>query len=555
MKFGKYLEDVQIPEWKHVYIPYAARKKRIKQWASEESPGRDIDQSFETILKDNLQILDAFFIDRERIITTQFETLYAETNRQPPFKDNCIILYNHCDYLQNFQIVNKVAVGKLLKKYDKHLQRNLSNNLSSLTDLYVFQSVVPSHLKDDILDLLLTHVYNGDRKKAMRRLRPATQKILHPSAFRVGLFIGASVPLIIYCIQKVIFDQLTYKAWSHILYLYGSLFLIILALFGYAINIYICTKYHINYVFILELDRRSTISFMQIAEIASILLCLESVALLLTVSGWTNPYIDHIYLPLILYGVYLAMLICPLPILYPRTRWWFLRTLSRIVLPIKSIRFADFFLADLMISLTFFWTSIYLSSCFYLTSPYSEKIPIVCNVKTSWISASLISWSLIVRMIQCARKFYDDDYNVLHLKNVLKYTLACTTVYLSTVAAIRGRTGGAFVAWITMSLISSLASFTWDILIDWGVFRSERIFPRWTMVVISVLDVALRLTWVMTLSPTFIASNNLLAFGLAVLEICRRYIWSLFRLEHEHSNNVEHYRAVKDIPQETLETV
>lgn len=42
--------------------------------------------------------------------------------------------------------------------------------------------------------------------------------------------------------------------------------------------------------------------------------------------------------------------------------------------------------------------------------------------------------------------------------------------------------------------------------------------------------------------------NQIVLFLIAVIEIVRRFIWNIFRLENEHLNNCGQFRAVRDIP-------
>lgn len=343
-------------------------------------------------------------------------------------------------------------------------------------------------------------------------------------------------------------DYLQYDMSQDTYYLFGGVFLVILALFGYSMSVFVCTKYKINFIFILELDRRSALSYVQIAEVASILLILLAFALGFTTSRWTEPHLDHRYMPSILFLTYLILLFLPFKIFYYKTRWWLIRHLGRLIFPVRRVAFADFFLADLMTSLTFFWASIYFGICYYMDGTLDDdKVVSVCAVKTSWVATLIITWALVVRVIQCLRKYYDDNYFHLHLKNTGKYALALITVYVSTFHAI-SKTSGSLALWIIMTLISSSCSFAWDIFIDWGIRRHECIFPKYVLYIVSFLDAILRFSWILTLSPSFIAGNPLLSFCLACLEICRRCMWTLFRVENEHSNNVEHYRAAKDIP-------
>lgn len=65
-----------------------------------------------------------------------------------------------------------------------------------------------------------------------------------------------------------------------------------------------------------------------------------------------------------------------------------------------------------------------------------------------------------------------------------------------------------------------------------------------------VLNVLLRFAWLQTVlgfDVSFMHGQTMVAV-VASLEIIRRGIWSFFRLENEHLNNVGKYRAFKSVP-------
>ncbi|KAL0461612.1 UNVERIFIED_CONTAM: Phosphate transporter [Sesamum latifolium] len=75
------------------------------------------------------------------------------------------------------------------------------------------------------------------------------------------------------------------------------------------------------------------------------------------------------------------------------------------------------------------------------------------------------------------------------------------------------------------------------------------IIPFWSRV-LQVLNVLLRLVWmqlILGFEVPFLHRKAMVAL-VACLEILRRGIWNFFRLENEHFNNVESYRAFKTVP-------
>jgi hypothetical protein len=75
-------------------------------------------------------------------------------------------------------------------------------------------------------------------------------------------------------------------------------------------------------------------------------------------------------------------------------------------------------------------------------------------------------------------------------------------------------------------------------------------FLQWYYVA-AVVNLAARFLWTLTISPESIGIFlNPIIFSsiLAGLEIARRAIWNLFRMENEQLTNVGKFRVVKEVP-------
>jgi hypothetical protein len=117
---------------------------------------------------------------------------------------------------------------------------------------------------------------------------------------------------------------------------------------------------------------------------------------------------------------------------------------------------------------------------------------------------------------------------------------------------------------IVCAVSSAIFSGTWDILMDWSLFedwkfRKTRIYPNWYSTYLTsrvyipaiILNILLRFSWVLLISPDqWLETDQFqgLIFGLAVLEMIRRFIWALFRVENEMVNNIGQFRVVREIP-------
>jgi hypothetical protein len=73
--------------------------------------------------------------------------------------------------------------------------------------------------------------------------------------------------------------------------------------------------------------------------------------------------------------------------------------------------------------------------------------------------------------------------------------------------------------------------------------------PARNYYIVMISNLLMRLAWVLTLSPSIVALlGNPNVFGLAIgmVEIVRRGIWNLLRVEKEHLENCGNFKALPD---------
>lgn len=71
----------------------------------------------------------------------------------------------------------------------------------------------------------------------------------------------------------------------------------------------------------------------------------------------------------------------------------------------------------------------------------------------------------------------------------------------------------------------------------------------WVYYVAMVVDPILRFNWIFyAIFENEIQHSAILAFVISLSEVCRRAMWTLFRVENEHCTNVGRFRASRDVP-------
>jgi hypothetical protein len=114
-------------------------------------------------------------------------------------------------------------------------------------------------------------------------------------------------------------------------------------------------------------------------------------------------------------------------------------------------------------------------------------------------------------------------------------------------------------SFITFALLNAVYTSVWDLIMDWSLgnpyaknpmLREMLAFRRvWVYYVAMLLDVVIRFEWIFyAIFIDHIQQSALLSFIISFLEVCRRGVWSIFRVENEHCTNVLLFRASRDIP-------
>ncbi|KAL5226162.1 hypothetical protein ABZP36_012801 [Zizania latifolia] len=171
-------------------------------------------------------------------------------------------------------------------------------------------------LMDDVDELFVRHFAEGDKRKAMKYLKPNQREESHTTTFFIALFIG-------YCIMAHIAGMYTqqsnkvYMATSYPVLSMVSLFF--LHLFLYGCNIFMWRKTCINYTFIFEFTHAKELKYCDVFLICTM--------------------------------VFLLILVCLFNIVYRSCRYHFLRVIRNIILtPFYKVVMVDFFMPDQLCS-------------------------------------------------------------------------------------------------------------------------------------------------------------------------------------------------------------
>ncbi|CAN1232306.1 SPX and EXS domain-containing protein 5 [Linum perenne] len=262
-------------------------------------------------------------------------------------------------------------------------------------------------------------------------------------------------------------------------------------------------------------------------------------------------YYNPLLLVVLLYCAVAMILIFPFDIFYLSTRYFLLRTLWRILFPLQAITFSDFFVADILTSMSKVFSDMERSVCRMVHRQVATiawfEADSICGSHSVAIPMVLVL-PYLFRLFQCLRQ-YKDTREKTSLLNALKYSTAVPVIFLS---ALKYHvfpdkwTNFYRPLWLFSSVLNSLYSFYWDVTRDWDLSAFTRIFKfnrpsvcsyiihgrRWVYLWVIGSNLILRCTWTYKLSA-HLRHNYLTVFAITALEIFRRFQWVFFRVENE----------------------
>jgi len=181
-----------------------------------------------------------------------------------------------------------------------------------------------------------------------------------------------------------------------------------------------------------------------------------------------------------------------------------------------------------------------------------------CATSAHWRTPFLNSVPATIRLIQCIRRYRDSDYTMrVHLVNGGKYasTVAANFVYFIWRHAGAPESGSTLAVFTLITAISGMYRAGWDLLMDWAFLRKNakpkflrddltfRCSPIW-LYFLMVANIMIRCIALFYIPPGGL-NLNVRSFMFAFLEVVRRIMWNLIRVENEHARNVHAYRVIQ----------
>jgi hypothetical protein len=547
-----------------------ALKQPLLQKEQEEEEGAQEDQLFQLVsLEQTPTSRTSISIHRQIRSMDEIDVINAKSELQQAFLE-----FHHCVWLiHNFATLNQQAFQYFVDLHDSQIARD-----SDPSDFMLDLKACSFYAQVKTCDLLrkeVEHVYalaftTGSRSTAKKELFiPANDSVTQTiKVSPVRLVISMSIGLILllavmYLILSSDHDALkSHRAhWIG----YRILGLCCLFLWGWGIDVYLWTKYKVNYVFIFDFNPRRHHRYSSIFEAAtlfSVLLVISVLLFLFTMTPSPPPGFEWMRkIPAFMHPLTAIIIFLGTFIVFQfKSQFWLLRCLFHVIIaPLTKVKFAHFFMADQLMSLSLVLNDISYFACYLVYDAGRHENETTCTVSNHWVLPLLALLPPFWRLMQCVRR-YITDRSKMHIANGCKYSVALIVATAAILKSLYSNHVSFLVIWIVIVAGNTTFTYLWDIKFDWSLgdktatnkgLRNTLLYPTsWYYFALAV-NLVMRLTWTLLIFPEAIAKFiqlDLFTTLLAVIEICRRCLWNLFRLENEQLNNIGKFRAVNDVP-------
>ncbi|SCV99909.1 LAFE_0B05204g1_1 [Lachancea fermentati] len=402
--------------------------------------------------------------------------------------------------------------------------------------------------------------------------------------FVAGSASGAGLTLVAYTLYKGFLAPVSSKVHTYLLPLWGGWYMVYLMVYLLLLACFIWHRTHVNYRFIMFGEvhsRHGAVLFnndFSTTNIPLLLYCASVFLLPFSILGAISFHYEVLTPWAIAWPICAAVLF-----LWPsikashflalpywdklrQTRRWLIVTAIRLLCSgMFPVQFGDFFLGDIVNSLTYTMADIALFFCVYSDTPMSN-----CGSSHSKVMGILSCIPSYWRMMQCFRRYADSGDWFPHLLNGFKYGMG--VAFNASLCAYRlshtDTRRGVFVA---LAAINGTVSAIWDIIMDWSLLqpnshnwllrddlylagrrnwkngsysRRRKLVYYFAM----IWDVMIRFEWIVyAVAPSTIQQNAITSFAMAFFEVLRRFVWVIFRVENEHVANVHLFKVSGEI--------
>ena len=132
----------------------------------------------------------------------------------------------------------------------------------------------------------------------------------------------------------------------------------------------------------------------------------------------------------------------------------------------------------------------------------------------------------------------------------------CFNIIIVTLSIISSSSGQAMIVWYCFSPVALIYNYWLDFVHDWDISisccemkRDSLLISKKSFLPFRIGYFFLRAGWVLHISPNIIfqiTSKAWLLIVTGIIELCRRLIWNILRVEKEHLINCREFRVKTD---------
>ncbi|KAI5189874.1 xenotropic and polytropic retrovirus receptor 1 [Nematocida minor] len=544
MKFSKTLKEKQVQEWRTKYLNYETLKDRIRE--PQETFLSDLNREVEKvelfykvlergILRGLADLLELFpedefpyayeiVYDNWRLAMVKSVSERNKRSRHERHKKKVTRKIRENKVLEFYVAINKVlqykkmnitGFRKILKKYDKLNGTSIQETkMADIQNRSIF-------VRETIEEIMQFNQYihkeiTPDRKKdkAKRLVVDLTQEDAEGDgkSFSAGSMVTAGIFLMVLSLYS------DFSLYYSFLYTFDILLIIFGVLF------YVCRKNLVNYSLILELNLKPKLKISRYFLMTTIMLLVHSV------SGYLSIHWG------VAYAITFAIWIMPFNYFFKEIRFYFIQTVSEMFActVLGKVRFKHFFIADHLLSVR--PALILAMSAAFKSSPDPIAL-IIVNLTP-----------VVIRIFQCLRRHFEKKNRqpFPHLYNTLKYLIS----FFSDTLLILSDNINVWVCVAAVAL-SNVFGLGWDVYVDWMLWNRPKVYSKKMYLIACAFNVAVRSASVGSLVMLCLLQESVafktklsIKFSLCCLEILRRLIWGVIRIEVEHLNNCNQLKAI-----------
>lgn len=257
-----------------------------------------------------------------------------------------------------------------------------------------------------------------------------------------------------------------------------------------------------------------------------------------------------------LHAALLVLGTMPAPVFFAESRFSLLRTLHEsFIAPLAPVNFWHVIVADYLTSLAKAFADLQSTACitthilseprgtgYTPTSVLWEQYNAHCA--DTYANALMLALPFWLRLMQCL-KVYSVTREKKNLWNALKYSTAFPLVAAGALRKHRPSLKHDRL-FILCAVVQSSYCYFWDVQMDWGLFVADRTATcgyrlrepllvtrkRWVYALICVFNFGLRFIWALSVFNV-VPGRGRGMFLLESVEILRRTVWAIFRIEWE----------------------